>query len=138
MAAGRVKSISGEADGASAVAHELDTSATYSTSGAKLLSVKNATTEKFAIDKDGNMTISGTIPGAALNPTWSTYTPTVTATGAGTPPQYTTNIGYYMQIGKIMFVEVKLSGDGGNEGSGVDQLQVAIPAASATGHHMGY
>lgn len=49
------------ADGASAVGFILNTSTTYSTSGAKLLSLKNNTVEEFAIDKDGNLTVNGNI-----------------------------------------------------------------------------
>ena len=41
------------ADGASAIAHTLDTSAAYVTAGAKLLSLKNATVEKFSVGYDG-------------------------------------------------------------------------------------
>ncbi|MBI5357474.1 carbohydrate binding domain-containing protein [Candidatus Saccharibacteria bacterium] len=49
---------SGIADGASSTGFTLNTSNTYSTSGAKLLSVQNNTTEKFSIDKDGNLTLA--------------------------------------------------------------------------------
>lgn len=56
MAAGRIKLIAGEANGASAIAHELDTIAAYSTAGAKLLSVKSQGIEKFVVDKDGVIT----------------------------------------------------------------------------------
>ena len=41
------------ADGASAIAHTLDTSAAYVTAGAKLLSLKNFGTEKFSVGYDG-------------------------------------------------------------------------------------
>ncbi|HVE81045.1 MAG TPA: hypothetical protein VNA68_02850 [Candidatus Dormibacteraeota bacterium] len=44
------------ADGASAVGFKFNTSVTYSTAGAKLLSVSNNGAEKFAIDKDGRIT----------------------------------------------------------------------------------
>ena len=54
-------------DSASAVAHILDTENALSTSGAKLLSVKNNGIEKFGLDKDG-------IPEITQN-----------STGAGTP-----------------------------------------------------
>lgn len=49
------------ADGATAVGFVLGTSTTYSTAGAKLLSLKNNTVEEFAIDKDGNLTVNGNI-----------------------------------------------------------------------------
>jgi hypothetical protein len=48
---------SGVANGASAIAHTLDTGVAFSTAGAKLLSVKNNGTEKAAIDKDGTLTL---------------------------------------------------------------------------------
>ena len=69
-----VKSVT--ADGGSAVAAILDTAATYSTTGAKLLSVRNNTTEKFYIDKDGGFSTTGTAATGAL-----TVTGAITATG---------------------------------------------------------
>lgn len=71
---------------------------------------------------------------ATTNGTWSTFTPTVTLDGAGTVPQFTTNTGYYSQVGKIVFVWVYLTGDGGNEGAGAGQLQVALPVAASANH----
>jgi hypothetical protein len=53
------KIFSGIADGASAVGLTLNTSNNYATSGAKLLSLQNNGTEKFNVDKDGNITIQG-------------------------------------------------------------------------------
>lgn len=47
------------ANGATAVAHTMDNSATLSTAGAKLLSLKNNGTEKTSWDKDGAVTFSG-------------------------------------------------------------------------------
>lgn len=47
--------ISGETNGANAVAHEFDTTVALITSGAKLASWKNANVEKFYIDKDGQL-----------------------------------------------------------------------------------
>jgi hypothetical protein len=46
------------ADGASAIAFDLDTDNTYSTSGAKLLSLKNNTTEEFSVTYDGEVRAS--------------------------------------------------------------------------------
>jgi hypothetical protein len=48
------------ADGGSAVGFTLATPS-YATSGAKLFSLLNNTTEKFAVDKDGNVTLQGGI-----------------------------------------------------------------------------
>lgn len=52
-------------DGASAIGFKLDTPS-YTTSGAKLLSVQNNATEKFAVDKDGKI-VSGTIDESSIN-----------------------------------------------------------------------
>jgi hypothetical protein len=62
---------SGIANGASAVAHILDSVASLTTAGAKLLSLRNAGVEKAHFDKDGNLfaaglqSQSGNINGAA-------------------------------------------------------------------------
>lgn len=68
------------ADGASATAFTLATSTTYSTSGAKVLSVKNNTSELLSLNKDGLLTINGnlvangTVSGTQLISTVSTGT----------------------------------------------------------------
>ena len=66
------------------------------------------------------------------SPTWTTFTPTVTLVGgAGNQvPVYTVNYGRYLQVGKLIHVQVRLSGDGGNEGAGTGQFAIALPAAS--------
>jgi len=64
MSTDKVKLLSGEPDGATAVGHELDTTAALTTSGAKLLSVKNATVEKLSVDKDGNVVSVARVEGA--------------------------------------------------------------------------
>lgn len=52
-------------DGASAVAHYLDSPA-YTTPGAKLLSLRNATVEKFSVGYDGRTTIRGADTGVLI------------------------------------------------------------------------
>ena len=54
-----------ETDGATQIAHVFDVSNTFSTAGAKLLSIKNNGTEKLAIDKGGNLTVAGGVYGSA-------------------------------------------------------------------------
>ncbi len=54
------KLFSNLADGASAVGFTLNTANTYSTAGAKLLSLQNGGAEKFSVDKDGNVNIPAT------------------------------------------------------------------------------
>jgi hypothetical protein len=53
------KIISSLADGASAVGFTLNTTVTYATNGALLLSVQNNGTQKFAIDKNGHIITGG-------------------------------------------------------------------------------
>jgi len=50
-----------EGDGASAIGTIIDTAATLSIAGAKLLSIQNNGVEKFSVDKDGNVTIQGNL-----------------------------------------------------------------------------
>ena len=72
---------SGVADGASAIGFTFNTTNNYSTSGAKLLSVQNATSEKFSIDKDGHIVTYGHIKST------QTTAPTIgTPTSCGTSP----------------------------------------------------
>lgn len=66
-------------DSASAVAHTLDTENALSTSGAKLMSVKNNGTEKFGLTKDGIPVISQNSTGAGT-PLWGTNCPASTLT----------------------------------------------------------
>lgn len=63
----------------------------------------------------------------------TSFTPTVTLVGGAgnTVPQYVTNSARYMQIGKRVFVDILLSGDGGNEGAGTGQVNVALPVAAS-------
>jgi N-acetylneuraminic acid mutarotase len=59
------------ADGASAVGFTLNGANTYSTTGAKLLSVQNGGSERFAIDKDGNVKLYGHIISGGTTPSAS-------------------------------------------------------------------
>jgi hypothetical protein len=58
-----------------------------------------------------------------------TFTPTVTLVGGSgnTVPVYSTNIGRYVKIGKICWVEIRLDGDGGDEGAGTGQIYIQLP-----------
>lgn len=68
--------------------------------------------------------------GAYTPPT--TFTPTVTLIGGAgnTVPVYTTNTGRYEKIGKRVFVDIFLNGDGGAEGAGTGTIDIAIPVAA--------
>lgn len=50
-----IELLSSDADGASAVGLEVDTQNAFSTAGSLLLSVRNANTQKMAVDKDGKI-----------------------------------------------------------------------------------
>lgn len=67
------------------------------------------------------------------SPTWSNFTPTITLVGgAGNAvPQFANTAARYSQIGKTVFVEVAMSGDGGTEGAGTGTFSVALPVAAS-------
>ena len=68
----------------------------------------------------------------------TTCTPTVTLSGAGTVPVYATNSCYYQKDGKKITQWVRLTGDGGNEGSGAVQMRVALAATPSSNWASGY
>jgi hypothetical protein len=65
--------------------------------------------------------------------TWTNYTPTVTLVGGAgnTVPQYATNTGRYAKAGNIVFVDILLEGDGGDEGAGTGVINIALPQTSS-------
>lgn len=58
-----------------------------------------------------------------------TWVPALTFTGGAgnTTPVYTVNSGTYTRIGRLVFFNIQLSGDGGDEGAGTGQLTVSLP-----------
>lgn len=76
--------------------------------------------------------VEGAIEDIGL-PETSTFTPTVTLVGGAgnTVPVYSTNSGRYMRIGNRVFVDILLTGDGGAEGAGTGQINVALPVAAS-------
>jgi len=62
----------------------------------------------------------------------ATCTPTVTLVGGtgNVVPVYSTNSCRWTRIGDRIFVDVELSGDGGDEGAGTGVLNIALPAAA--------
>lgn len=64
---------------------------------------------------------------------FGTWVPVVTL-GAGvgnTVPVYTTNSGTYTRIGRAVFFNILLSGDGGAEGAGTGQITLTLPFTTA-------
>jgi hypothetical protein len=52
--------------------------------------------------------------------------------GAGnTVPVYSTNTGRYTRVGNTIFVNVYLTGDGGAEGAGTGQINIALPITAS-------
>jgi hypothetical protein len=73
--------------------------------------------------------------------TETTWSPTVTLVGGAgnTVPVYITNNARYERVGNLIFCSVELEGDGGNEGAGTGQINVALPiVAGANQFHIEY
>ncbi len=70
----------------------------------------------------------------------TSFTPTVTLVGGAgnTTPVYSTNSGRYMRVGNQIFADVYLTGDGGNEGAGTGQVNIALPVSASSSHNTGY
>lgn len=69
-----------------------------------------------------------------------TFAPTVSLVGGAgnTIPVYTTNTGRHTRIGRLVFVDIRFSGDGGNEGAGTGQVNVALPIAASSNNTAGF
>lgn len=64
---------------------------------------------------------------------FNTWTPVLTLTGGGgnTVPVYTVNSGTYTRLGRAVFFNIELSGDGGAEGAGTGQITITLPFTTA-------
>ena len=62
-----------------------------------------------------------------------TFVPSVSLVGGAgnTTPVYTTNSGTYQIVGNRCYVDVTLTGDGGAEGAGTGQINIALPVTGA-------
>ncbi len=69
---------------------------------------------------------------------WATTTTTVSLNGAGTAPVYSSNTLRWTQIGKVVFAEYFLTGDGGAEGSGAGQIRLTLPVSVANNSGITY
>lgn len=69
----------------------------------------------------------------------NTFAPTVTLVGGtgNTTPVYSTNSGRYTRIGRIVFVDVWLTGDGGAEGAGTGVVNIALPITASASQNTG-
>jgi hypothetical protein len=58
-----------------------------------------------------------------------TWTPVVTLVGGAgnVVPVYTTNSGTWTRIGRLVFFNIELTGDGGAEGAGTGQMYISLP-----------
>jgi len=80
---------SGVADGATAIAHTLNTSVSYATSGDLLLAVENNGVKEFSIDRGGHIITGGSTPTATVNTTDAGTGATCTISGDDTAGQVT-------------------------------------------------
>ena len=89
---------------------------------------------------NGNVLVESTSTTNILFYIEGTFAPTVTLVGGAgnTVPVYSTNTGRYTRIGNRVFVDIYLTGDGGNEGAGSGAFTVAIPIASSASHPTSY
>lgn len=89
---------------------------------------------------DGGVTFAGSGQSTLSNYTEGTFTPTVTLVGGAgnTVPVYSTNTGRYTQTGRIVYVDVYLTGDGGAEGAGTGVFNVALPVTASASNPTSY
>jgi hypothetical protein len=89
---------------------------------------------------DGGVSFAASGQSTLNNYTEGTFSPTVTLVGGAgnTVPVYSTNTGRYTRIGRQVFVDVYLTGDGGDEGAGTGTFTVALPVASSASHPTSY
>lgn len=75
----------------------------------------------------------------SLTQSESTFAPNVTLVGGAgnTVPVYTTNVGRHTRIGRQVFVEVYLNGDGGAEGAGTGTFNIALPVTASANNQPG-
>lgn len=89
---------------------------------------------------DGGVAFAASGQTTLSNYTEGTFAPTVTLVGGAgnTVPVYSTNTGRYTQIGNRVFVDVYLTGDGGAEGAGTGQINIALPVAANASNPTSY
>lgn len=88
---------------------------------------------------DGGVVFAASGQSTLSNYTEGTFTPTVTLVGGAgnTVPVYSTNTGRYTRIGNRVFVDVYLTGDGGDEGAGTGTVNIALPVAASASNPAG-
>jgi hypothetical protein len=117
----------GAADGGSAVGVVLDNATALANSSAKLVSIRNAGTEKASIDKDGTLYMGGSpaLSPATAHPAWTTIANPASWGGFGTyAPTGTTGIAYFKSLG-IVYVHIAICKSGG--ASAVGELIATLP-----------
>ena len=89
---------------------------------------------------DGGVAFAGSGQSTLSNYTEGTFTPTVTLVGGAgnTVPVYSTNTGRHTRIGRQVFVEVYLTGDGGAEGAGTGVFNVNLPITASASNPTSY
>ena len=105
-------------------------------SGSAVVEASAITASRVLVSNANGLPVAATTTTTEVNllsgsTAWTTFTPTVSLDGAGTVPAYSTNSGRYYRLGNMVFVDVLLAGDGGADGSGTSQIQVALPVAAS-------
>jgi hypothetical protein len=73
-------------------------------------------------------------PGVAnTHPVSATFVPAITS-GGGTLPTFSSQLGNYVQVGALLFVQVDLDNTvGGTAGAGANQISLTLPMAASAG-----
>lgn len=110
-----------------------DVTATHSTNTLAFAGASSGYTFDATITDTSGINFGGT---TLANYVEGTFSPTVTLVGGAgnTVPQYSTNTGRYTRIGNRVFVDIYLTGDGGNEGAGTGQVNIALPITASASH----
>jgi hypothetical protein len=112
------------------------TTGKINTSAVTFAKMQDITSEKVI----GNISGSTGAPTEVPLTRSTSFTPTVTLVGGAgnTTPVYTTNSGRYMRVGNQVFFDSYLADDGGAEGAGTGQINIALPFTASSAHATGY
>lgn len=105
-------------------------------SAANVLSIFAGGTESFSVNNSGVKIGNGATMAKYDE---GTCTPTITIVGgaSNTVPVYSTNSCRWERVGRLVWVDVYLTGDGGAEGAGTGQINILLPFTASANHQIG-